>query len=75
MAVDVYGNLASATSTGGLTNKMQGRIGDTPLIGAGCYANNKTCAVSCTGRGEFFIRGVVAYDINSLMEFTGASLQ
>jgi beta-aspartyl-peptidase (threonine type) len=51
VAVDVYGNLASATSTGGLTNKMQGRIGDTPIIGAGCYANNKTCAVSCTGRG------------------------
>lgn len=58
-----------------MTNKKYGRIGDSPIIGAGCYANNKTCAVSSTGEGEYFIRGVVAYDISAIMEFTGASLE
>jgi len=75
VAFDVHGNLAAATSTGGMTNKMFGRIGDSPLIGAGTYANNATCAVSCTGHGEFFIRGVVAYDVSCLMEYKGLSLQ
>ncbi len=75
VALDVHGNLAAATSTGGMTNKKYGRIGDSPIIGAGCYANNKTCAVSSTGEGEYFIRGVVAYDISAIMEFTGASLE
>lgn len=69
VALDLTGNLAAATSTGGLTNKRFGRIGDSPLIGAGTYANNKTCAVSCTGHGEFFIRSVVAYDISALMAY------
>ncbi|TVR25914.1 MAG: beta-aspartyl-peptidase, partial [Balneolaceae bacterium] len=75
VAVDSEGNLAAATSTGGMTNKAWGRVGDSPLIGAGTYANNKTCAVSCTGYGEFFIRGVVAYDVSCLMEFGGMSLE
>lgn len=75
VALDRYGNLASATSTGGLTNKNYGRIGDSPLIGSGTYANNKTCAVSCTGDGEFFIRGVVAYDISCLVEYKNMSLE
>ena len=74
VALDQDGNLAAATSTGGMTNKMKGRIGDSPIIGAGTYANNKTCAVSCTGHGEFFIRNVVAYDISALMEYRGMSL-
>ncbi|MFD2571916.1 isoaspartyl peptidase/L-asparaginase family protein [Spirosoma soli] len=74
VALDKDGNLASATSTGGLTNKKYGRVGDTPVIGAGTYANNETCAVSCTGYGEFFIRSVVAYDISCLMEYKGVSL-
>lgn len=74
-ARDVHGNLAAATSTGGMTNKKFSRIGDTPLIGAGTYANNATCAVSCTGHGEFFMRGVVAYDISCLMEYAGMSLR
>lgn len=69
VAVDRYGNLAAATSTGGIVNKDYGRIGDSPLIGCGTYANNKTCAVSCTGRGEDFIRHVVAYDISSMMQY------
>jgi beta-aspartyl-peptidase (threonine type) len=68
------GNLAAATSTGGMTNKKFGRIGDSSIIGVGNYANNKTCAVSCTGSGEFFIRGVVAYDMACLMEHKGMSL-
>ena len=72
--MDVYGNVAAATSTGGMTNKKFGRIGDSPIIGAGTYANNATCAVSCTGSGEFFIRGVVAYDVSCLMEYKGLSL-
>ncbi|MFA4851292.1 MAG: isoaspartyl peptidase/L-asparaginase, partial [Bacteroidales bacterium] len=68
VALDIYGNLAAGTSTGGLSNKKYGRVGDSPIIGAGTYANNKTCAVSCTGTGEYFIRNVVAYDISALME-------
>jgi len=75
VALDQFGNIAAATSTGGMTNKQFGRIGDSPIIGAGNYANNNTCAVSCTGDGEFFIRGVVAYDISCLMEYKGLSLQ
>lgn len=74
VACDLHGNLAAATSTGGMTNKRYGRIGDSPILGAGNYANNKTCAVSCTGSGEFFIRGVVAYDVSCLMEYKGLSL-
>jgi len=75
VALDQAGNLAAATSTGGMTNKKFGRIGDSPLIGLGNYANNKTCAVSCTGSGEFIMRGVTAYDISCLMEYKGLSLQ
>jgi L-asparaginase / beta-aspartyl-peptidase len=75
VALDVHGNIAAATSTGGMTNKKFGRIGDSPIIGAGTYAYNKTCAVSCTGSGEYFIRGVVAYDVSCLMEYKGLSLQ
>ncbi|MCS7005180.1 MAG: isoaspartyl peptidase/L-asparaginase [Cytophagales bacterium] len=75
VALDAEGNLAAATSTGGLTNKKFGRIGDSPIIGAGTYANNASCAVSCTGYGEFFIRAVVAHDIACLMEYAGMSLK
>ncbi|MBW8051454.1 MAG: isoaspartyl peptidase/L-asparaginase [Cytophagales bacterium] len=75
VALDVNGNLAAGTSTGGMSNKRFGRIGDSPIIGAGTYANNKTCAVSATGHGEYFIRSVVAYDISALMEYKGASLE
>lgn len=75
VACDINGNIAAATSTGGMTNKNWGRIGDTPLIGIGNYANNKTCAVSCTGSGEFFIRGVIAYDVSCLMEYKKLSLK
>jgi beta-aspartyl-peptidase (threonine type) len=64
-----------STSTGGLTNKKFGRIGDSPVIGAGTYANNHTCAISCTGVGELFIRSVVAYDISCLMDYKGLSLK
>lgn len=74
VACDVHGNLAAATSTGGMTNKKWGRVGDSPMIGAGTYANNATCAISCTGSGEFFIRGVVAFDVSCLMEYRGLSL-
>lgn len=74
VACDLKGNIAAATSTGGMTNKKWGRVGDSPMIGAGNYANNKTCAVSCTGSGEYFIRGVVAYDVSCLMEYKGLSL-
>ncbi|HEY0031111.1 MAG TPA: isoaspartyl peptidase/L-asparaginase [Bacteroidia bacterium] len=74
VALDQYGNLAAGTSTGGMTNKKYGRVGDSPIIGAGTYANNKTCAVSCTGHGEFFIRSVVAYDVSALMEYKGLSI-
>jgi len=75
VALDESGHLAAATSTGGLTNKRYGRIGDSSVIGAGTYANDLTCAVSCTGFGEFFLRGVVAYDVSCLMEYQGLSLQ
>ncbi|MBX2912570.1 MAG: isoaspartyl peptidase/L-asparaginase [Cyclobacteriaceae bacterium] len=75
VALDQHGNLAAATSTGGMTNKKFGRVGDSPMIGAGNYANNATCAVSCTGSGEFFIRGVVAYDVSCLMEYKNLALR
>lgn len=74
VALDRSGNLAAGTSTGGLTNKRWGRIGDSPIIGAGTYANNRTCAVSGTGTGEFFIRSVVGHDISALMEYKGLSV-
>jgi beta-aspartyl-peptidase (threonine type) len=74
VACDANGNLAAATSTGGMTNKQFGRVGDSPMIGAGTYANNKTCAISCTGHGEPFIRAVTAYDVSCLMEYKGLSL-
>lgn len=74
-ALDKHGNLAAGTSTGGMTNKRWNRIGDAPIIGAGTYANNATCAVSSTGWGEYFIRAMVAYDISALMEYKGLSLQ
>lgn len=74
VACDEYGNIAAATSTGGMTNKQWGRIGDSPIIGAGTYAKNKTCAISCTGHGEPFIRGVAAYDVSCLMEYKGLTL-
>lgn len=75
VALDVHGNLAAGTSTGGLTNKRFGRVSDVPVIGAGTYANNRTCAVSGTGIGEEFIKHTVAYDISALMEYGGLSLQ
>lgn len=75
VACDASGNIAAATSTGGMTNKKYGRIGDSPLIGCGTYANNKTCAISCTGHGEPFIQAVAAYDVSCLMEYKGMSLQ
>ncbi len=75
VACDMEGNIAAATSTGGMTNKKFGRIGDSPLIGSGTYANNQTCAVSCTGSGEFFIRGAVAYDVSCLIEHKNYTLQ
>jgi beta-aspartyl-peptidase (threonine type) len=75
VALDQHGNLAAATSTGGMTNKRWGRLGDVPVIGAGTYANNKTCAISATGWGEKFIRNTVAHDISALMEYAGLSLQ
>jgi len=75
VACDSKGNLAAATSTGGMTNKQYGRIGDTPVIGAGTYANNRTCAVSCTGHGELFIRAVAAYDVHAVMDYKNESLK
>src|SRR5690606_6830106 len=75
VACDTNGNIAAGTSTGGMTNKRFGRGGDSPMIGAGNYANNKTCAISCTGSGEYFIRGVVAYDVSCLMEHKGLTLE
>jgi beta-aspartyl-peptidase (threonine type) len=74
VALDQSGNLAAATSTGGNTNKWPGRIGDTPVIGAGTYANNQTCAVSATGDGEFFIRAVTGHDLSALMEYNRMNL-
>lgn len=75
VACDAEGNIAAATSTGGMTNKRFGRIGDSPMIGVGTYANNKTCAISCTGHGEIFIKAVAAYDVSSLMEYKNMTLQ
>lgn len=75
VACDQNGNIAAATSTGGMTNKKYGRIGDSPIIGAGTYANNLTCGISCTGHGELFIRAVAAHDVSCLMEYKGLSLQ
>jgi beta-aspartyl-peptidase (threonine type) len=75
VALDQEGNLAAGTSTGGRMLKMHGRVGDTPIIGAGNYASNKTCAVSATGNGEYFIRNVIAYDISALIEYRGMSLE
>jgi isoaspartyl peptidase/L-asparaginase-like protein (Ntn-hydrolase superfamily) len=74
VALDLHGNIAAATSTGGFTNKLAGRVGDTPVIGAGTYANNATCAVSATGDGEFFIRAVLAHDVSARIEYGGAML-
>ncbi len=74
VACDKYGNIAAATSTGGMTNKKFGRIGDTPLIGAGTYAENQTCAVSCTGHGEYFMKGVTAFDVSARMKYKDLSL-
>jgi beta-aspartyl-peptidase (threonine type) len=75
VALDSKGNLAAATSTGGMTNKRWGRVGDSPIIGAGTYADNRSCAVSATGHGEYFIRATVARDICARRQYTGASLQ
>ena len=75
VALDIHGNLAAATSTGGMTGKRYGRVGDSPIIGSGTYANNESCAVSATGHGEYFIRNVVAYDIAARMSYMGQSLQ
>ncbi len=75
VALDKNGNLAAGTSTGGMTNKKYGRVGDSPLIGAGTYANNNSCAVSATGHGEYFIRNVVAYDISARMIYGGETLE
>jgi len=74
VALDIHGDIAAVTSTGGMTNKKFGRVGDSPIIGSGVYANNLTCAVSCTGSGEYFIRSVTAYDVSCLMEHKGLSL-
>ena len=75
VAVDAQGHLAASTSTGGMTDKRWGRIGDAPIIGAGTYANDASCAVSATGHGEYFIRSVVAYDICALVQYKGWSLE
>lgn len=69
VACDANGNLAAATSTGGMTNKQPGRVGDTPIIGAGCYADNASCAVSCTGQGEYFMRGLIAHNVAQRMRY------
>ncbi len=74
VCLDKAGNLGAGTSTGGMTNKKFGRVGDSPIIGAGTYANNETCAVSCTGDGEYFIRSVVAHDISAQMQYGGKSV-
>ena len=74
VALDAHGNIAAATSTGGMSNKRWGRVGDTPIVGAGTFASNATCAVSCTGHGEFFIRNVVAYRVAAIMEYGGAGV-
>jgi len=74
VALDVHGNVAAAVSTGGLTNKRPGRVGDSPIVGAGIYANNETCAVACTGTGEHFLRACVGHDIHARMAYKGESL-
>jgi len=74
VAFDMHGNLAAATSTGGMTNKKYGRVGDTPLIGAGTWAHNATAAISCTGDGEYFIRAAAAHDVHCLMQYKGHTL-
>jgi beta-aspartyl-peptidase (threonine type) len=75
VALDVHGNIAAATSTGGMTAKMPGRVGDSPIIGAGCYANNATLGVSCTGTGEQFIRHVAAHELSALVRYKGLTLE
>ncbi|MBX9853014.1 MAG: isoaspartyl peptidase/L-asparaginase [Cytophagaceae bacterium] len=75
VALDKNGNLAAGTSTGGMVNKKFGRVGDSPIIGAGTYADNRTCAVSCTGHGEHFIRNTIAFSVAALMEYKGLSLE
>jgi beta-aspartyl-peptidase (threonine type) len=75
VALDVHGHIAAGTSTGGMTNKRYNRIGDSPIPGSGTYANDKTCAISCTGHGEYFLRAVVAYDVSCLMEYKGLTLR
>ena len=75
VALDAHGHLAAATSTGGMTNKRPGRVGDSPIVGAGCYANDRTVAVSCTGVGEAFMRALAAHDVSALIEYAGLSLQ
>jgi beta-aspartyl-peptidase (threonine type) len=75
VAIDQYRNIAAATSTGGLTGKMPGRVGDSPIINAGTYANNKTCGVSATGTGELFIKNAACYQVSVLMEFKGYNLE
>jgi beta-aspartyl-peptidase (threonine type) len=75
VALDKAGHLAAGTSSGGITNQWVGRVGDSPLIGAGTYANDKTCAVSATGQGEYFIRTAAAHDISALMEYRGMSVK
>jgi len=75
VAIDQYGNIAAGTSSGGMTGKMYGRVGDVPIIGAGTYANNKSCGVSATGHGEYFIRATVGHSICALMEYGGYSLK
>lgn len=74
VVLDTYGNLAAGTSTGGMSMKKYGRIGDSPIIGAGTYADNETCAISCTGHGEYFIRYAIAYDIHARMKYGGVNL-
>jgi len=75
VAIDQFGNIAAATSTGGRTGKIPGRVGDSPLINSGTYANNKTCGISATGHGELFIKNTVAYQVSALIEFKGYSLK
>ena len=75
VALDVHGNLAAATSTGGMTNKLPGRVGDTPMLGAGCYADNQTAALSATGTGEAFMRSLALHDIDAQMQYLGLSLE
>src|ERR1700751_5015855 len=75
VALDLQGNLAAATSTGGMTNKRQGRVGDSPIIGAGTYAKNGVCAISAPGHGEYFIRAVAAHHVCAAVEYRGLSLE